>query len=396
MLNVQTIALECPKSSKVAYELSIPLTGFSPDVHEVSIIGPGGQDVPHSSTDEGVQFGRCDGPGVVARFTAEVRDKSENAEVKDRVTIEVVVLPETEPAVRDAIGAVISEMKVQISGASHFSSDTASKAFQLQKSFGEMAAVELLRRLAFDRSDTITVLRPLLLLRDMIGRPTAQWLPRMVFAVTSELAGSISHFGTADTLLDVLERLALPPHEKWFYLIRAAQELQRARGRVFSLLSKITPADNRTETASAVLEMCELVVDGRQQACELFQEFCWAPAAPRVLEWMEADRSVISAGCGFLIKVDDKTAAQRLRSLFERSDMGGDYYAIANCLATWQDREAVPAILRKLAGCHMVYADDLVRALLRFGAEVVPQIQKIQQESGPDKAKRIQEALAAK
>ena len=393
MLNVQTIVLECPKRKKLAYQLSIDLTDFSPDSHQVSIIGPGGREVAHSSTDGGVQFEECDGPGV-ARFQAVVRDRSDSDQPKDNLTIEVVLLPQTEQAVRNAIGAAIEAMKVQVYGGSYNAPDAAPEAARLQTSFGEMAAVELLRRLAFERSDTISVLRPLLLLRGLVGRPAAQWLPPMVFAATGDLAGSISHWGTAHCLLDVFERLALPADQKWFYLMRAAQDLQCDRGRAFSLLSKITPAEYRTATASAVLEMCTMVVDGRQQACELFQESGYAPAAPQVIEWMEADQSVIGTGCAFLIKVDYRAAAERLRDLFERSD--SSYCAVANCLATWQDTEAVPVILKKLASIGVTYADDLVRTLLRFGLEVVPQIEKIQRKSAPDKAKRIQDALAAR
>lgn len=384
MLKGQTIALECPRRSKVACEVSIELTDFSPDLHEVSIIGAGGQEVPHRRTDDGVQFELCEGPGV-ARCQALVRDKSGNAEAKDAVTIDVVVLPETEPGVRDAIGAAIT---------APFSLDTAPESFRLQKSFGEMATVELLRRLAFDRNDTDTVFRLLLLLRGLIGRPAAQWLPAMVFAVMSDLAGSIPNDQVANCLLDVFERLALPAHEKWFYLMRAAQDLQCARGRVFSLLGKITPAEYRTDTASAVLEMCSLVVDGRREACELFKEFRYAPAAPRMLEWMEADRKVIGVGCDFLVSVDYRAAVQRLRDLFESSGVASDNVAMAYCLATWQDHEAVPVILRKLASDDVVYTDNLVRSLLRFGVEVIPEIRKVQQQCDPDKANRIEQALA--
>jgi hypothetical protein len=217
MLKVQTIAVECPRRSKIAYEVSIPLSDFSPEFHEVSVIGPGGQVVPCSRTDLGVQFERCDGPGV-ARFQAVVRDRSESAGAKDAVTIEVVVIPAAEPAVREAIGAAISAMQIQINGINLSGSvpDTGAEAYRLQKSFGEMAAAEVLRRLALDGCDATTVLRSLLLLTDLVGRTAAQWLPPMAFAVMSDLAGSMSNVFTSDRLLDACERLALPAQEKWF------------------------------------------------------------------------------------------------------------------------------------------------------------------------------------
>ncbi len=411
MFKIQTIPFECPKRSKVGYELSIELIDFSADAHEVFIVGPDGQGVPHRISDGCVRIEHRDGPGV-ARFQAVVRNKPEvleegggsrvpvlkPSEARDVLTIEVLVLPETEPSIRDAVEAIVSSMSIGIKGGSMTvtAPDLGVEGFRLQKSFGEAAPAEVLRRLALDRGDATSVLRCLYLLFDLAGRfPLVPWLAPSIFAVLGDLVGSLSSSFMLKQVLDAFERIALAPKDQWLYLIRTLQEQQLERSRTIGLLRRVTPREYRLQTAAIVLEVCGVVADGRGEACNLFNDFSYRQAAEEVLEWMEVDRYVISEGCQFLRAIDYRSALPRLRTLLDQpGDRPGDE-EIVKCLASWQDHPSIAMMVKKIAETSDYTAGSMVKHLLRIGAEVIPAIQEVQRKSGPAKAKSIADSLAS-
>ncbi len=393
MLKVQTLSVECAKREKVGYELSVEVNDYSGDVHELVIVGPDGQPVPHKLTGDVAQFEYTSGPGV-DRFQAVVRSKSSQDPI-DAITLEVVVLPETDSTVREAIKKVIAGMDLRIQGSSIYGQyPPVVPGFQLQKEFGDMAAVEVLRHLALDRGDASDDLRCLFLLSDLIVRCATPWMPALAFAVLGDMISSVSENQTATKIIDLMERLVLNPRQKWIYLTLAAQGCHLIRARAITLLQTLVPSDYRALCASLVLELCTVVTDGRIQACELFRSFSYEPAAPEVVEWVQTGEAyTVAAACRFLASINYRAAAPELRKLLGRVRSK----EVIDCLSAWQDRDSLDAMLKELSDLpdDSYEVQQVTTMLLRFGPDIVKSVRAIQSQSGPSKSKAIENALAS-
>jgi hypothetical protein len=393
MLRMQTVFAECPSKCKLKYSLRISLFNWSSDGYQVLVQQPGGQPAVCEVIDDSIVVPRTDGPGVW-RFNVIVKSKDEPDNVADALTIETVIFPEMQKAAQEAVEKCVGAMNliiIQDGSVASGKTDVSADAARLLSGFGEIAALEILRRLAIHRGDQNDSVRCLYLLESIINRSSAKWLTPFALPVVTDVASGSSKLFASSQAFRLIKNIPAPTNDKWIYLMRFSIEVPTYNlDNVIYELQACTPIEYRTQTAAMIVDLCSSRIHSRRAAARLCAMFDYAASAPIVMDWLQTDTCSLEDACKVFRMADYRASIAYLRKLITKPGYNHGDEEIVYLLADWVDTDSLPLLLSKL-GAFDGYSSERAaeKLVVMFGSNVIPQLKEIQSRIGAEKAKHI-------
>jgi hypothetical protein len=399
MLKMQTVFAECPAKSKLKYLLRISLQDWSSEDYLVLLQQPGNEAVESQVDDDSITVERIDGPGVW-RFNAIVRSRKNIDDVVDVLTVEAVIFPEAYAPARAALESSIAAMNLVITGDGTVAQgnwDVTEDAAKLYSEYSDRLTLEILRRLAMNRSNQNDILRCLRLLEFTLNRSSVKWLTPFALPVLCEVASTTTRSMSTSAAQKLIKEMLVSPNEKWIYLLRLAIEAPSGGlglEQIIYELERCTPSDYRMQTAVMILELCDSRISSRRAAANLFKLFEYSECAPTVMDWLQTNTIDLGTACNIFQMASYRESIPFLRKIIAKPGQNSDDVQVMLLLAEWQDIDSIPLLLSKLEVIDQYSAERItIQLLASFGSTVFPQIKEFQSRCSLEKAKRIGQIL---
>ena len=399
MVDLQTLVATSPPGGSIDYRIDIPVAGGSPDL-EVRATLPDGTTIRQPIADGAVRLEQSHGQGVW-RTVADIVAAADESTVLQSVTVDTVILDESDEGVRDAVGAALGLMTASYPApnAALNEGNARDKALGLSRELAGVEVSEILRQLVFEGTSDPTIrLRQLLLLKECSNLPGAKPLRPLILAVISSLLGTEKDRYFATVEFGIIVSIPLPPAHKWFYFLHLFGKIEsRPLGthpgpaEVAEQLTRMTPPEYRSLVLQVAEERLELDTGFVRHLGNLYKRFSYRGGLAKLLDVLEVDQSNHWLIFDLFLTFDYREATERVRALFPFC--AGDH--ILNLLCSWKDVASVPLIFDRLEG---VYNEPEVRGIVaRLGLfgdpSLVSRLDDVASRSPANKAAWIRAAL---
>lgn len=391
MFKLQSLFAECPAGGSISYEITIPVENMSPDL-SVTVDAPDGKKNEPEISGNVIKLTRHDGPGLW-RFDVRLRSKANPDVLFDNHIIDVVILEETDEAVRVAVDKALN----RISG-----SNKNEVAQALHKEMNGNEIPEVVRRLCFMKEEK-NYWWSCFLLEWLIDKPKTRHFYHIIAEITSDIQCTSQNASIALCAKNILDRSVIKPQDKWIYFLRILTETPISiNGTGYgwcslaaTSLSAQTPKDFQTIVLQVAEEILQSDPSKASDIAILFKNWNHIKGIPLLLAVLEMDLSHAPAVCSVIEACNYREATSFLREILSITTVGKGGSPIIRLLSNWGDEESIDIMLDKLE--RESNAPDMkiiVEGLKKFNnPSIKDRIKKIQANSSEEKAKYIKWCL---
>nr|WP_320191834.1 hypothetical protein [uncultured Desulfobacter sp.] len=355
MFRLQSRFETCPCKGSVEYEIAIPLKGIT-DNHKVSITLPDGDTIEPQIKEDCALIHRNDKQGLW-RYDIRITSRDNDEEALDFNIIDVVILEESPANICNELKNSIASMTPYYRGKSWSTNkNIESEALELYRKTNGAELPEVLRVIAFERSDYTTLWRHLLLLKMLQERPVSKNYRSVIAELATEILCTVSISPVVETAWQILQNLLIKPDEKWIFYVRILTETSHNTSGINKSICYETVKQLINSTYPTVRpiilqvaeQICKNDINKVKYIAELFEKWSYKDGVPLLLPVLEMKPNISFSVCAAIRACNYKEAVPLLRSIFSMVSMkqGGEH--IAKLLAEWKDEQGKKLLLEKL------------------------------------------------
>lgn len=395
MFRLQSLFETCPKNGTVSFQLTIPFSGLG-DRYQAFAYLPDGAVIDLPVADGCAVIERTEGQGL-HRFDIRIAEAGNREAVAEWNYVDVVILEECDDEVRDELDKAISSIRNSTVGTYYDRVKIAAESVNQITKGAELP--EVLRQIWCKKGDSVTLWSNLLILQTFLDRLSAKpFFGIIAETVTAVLCAPVD-INLANTAYNILDRIVLPPNEKWTFLLRILTEAGGAAESKVNLavqqLVAITPKQMRPTVLQVAELLCETSLDKVPYVARLFESWNHRGGIPLLLGALEMNVGLSAPVCAAIQACNYREAMPTLREILPVVPMAAGGVAVAQLLGAWKDTESLELLLDKLERESAdQYISTLIGSLKNYGEDTVrKRIEEIMSCAPEPKARYIEEQL---